>query len=219
MGLNIHKHFCDDGYSFVEGMCYYCLQAKKIEQKVIESNHKRRVALSEFKKTIPSIYKKASLDGIHSSSAEKIRKWAFSDNPILLFWSETPGTGKTWTSYAIAQYFIQNISSAKFISFPDFCCELRNMVSSGKNVDQHITTLRSTSGLLIIDDIGAEKGSDYAIQELYRITDYREKWALKTLITTNLNPAEISKRFQPRLASRITGGLTFEYKGKDRRKQ
>jgi hypothetical protein len=76
---------------------------------------------------------------------------------------------------------------------------------------------------LVLDDLGAEKVSDFVLQTLYDLLDRRYGECLETLITSNLSLEELAGHYLghgDRLASRIAGmGPTLVLRGKDRRWQ
>lgn len=57
--------------------------------------------------------------------------------------------------------------------------------------------------LLILDDMGAEKSTDYALSSLYMIVDDRINYKNRTIVTTNLSLQEIEEKMDARLASRL----------------
>lgn len=72
--------------------------------------------------------------------------------------------------------------------------------------------------LVVLDDLGAEKTSEFALQSLYIIIDKRYSEMRPTIITSNLSVDEISEKVGDRIASRIAGMCkVIELKGKDRR--
>jgi DNA replication protein DnaC len=58
---------------------------------------------------------------------------------------------------------------------------------------------------LVLDDLGAERGTDYAVEQLYRLVDHREREGLPIIAATNLRPAEWPDQFGSRTASRLMG--------------
>lgn len=62
-----------------------------------------------------------------------------------------------------------------------------------------------TSPLLIIDDIGTEKYTEFVDQMIYDLINYRYEWGLQTIFTSNFTLDEISKKYHERVASRILG--------------
>jgi len=77
--------------------------------------------------------------------------------------------------------------------------------------------------LLVLDDLGAEKVSDFVLQTLYDLLDRRYGECLETIITSNLSLDQLTVHYGShgdRLASRIAGmGPALVLKGKDRRWQ
>ena len=73
-------------------------------------------------------------------------------------------------------------------------------------------------GLLVLDDLGAEKTSDWSRQVFYLLLDRRYREMKQTIITTNLSLEQIAETFDDRVASRLCEmGVTIELKGKDKR--
>jgi DNA replication protein DnaC len=56
---------------------------------------------------------------------------------------------------------------------------------------------------LCLDDLGAEKTTEYAITTLYLIIDRRIRNEMQTIITTNLSLDEIEATLGARIASRL----------------
>jgi len=72
--------------------------------------------------------------------------------------------------------------------------------------------------LLIIDDIGAEKVTEWVRERLVSIINTRVSGGLSTIYTSNLSPDELVSQFEERIASRVLGcSQIIEITGKDRR--
>jgi hypothetical protein len=71
---------------------------------------------------------------------------------------------------------------------------------------------------LILDDIGTEKPSEWAQQNIFLIIDRRYETLRQTIFTSNLSLDELSERLGDRITSRIAEMCkVIELKGKDRR--
>jgi DNA replication protein len=57
--------------------------------------------------------------------------------------------------------------------------------------------------LAILDDVGAEKMTDWSIERLYEIIDYRYCEGLPIVITTNQTPDEMEQRLGSRITDRL----------------
>ena len=72
--------------------------------------------------------------------------------------------------------------------------------------------------LLVIDDLVAEKVTDWSRAVLFSVLNDRINNKMPTIVTSNLTPAEISEVLGERIGSRLAGDfLQVEIKGEDRR--
>lgn len=72
--------------------------------------------------------------------------------------------------------------------------------------------------LIVLDDIGVEKVSDWTLQTLYTIIDTRSREQKPTIITSNLSLDEIAAKISDRISSRIRGMCDVKpLGGQDRR--
>lgn len=58
--------------------------------------------------------------------------------------------------------------------------------------------------LLILDDLGIERDTDWAQEELLDLVNYRHGYELRTIFTTNLTPKQMVDQLGPRLHGRVT---------------
>jgi DNA replication protein DnaC len=93
------------------------------------------------------------------------------------------GCGKTHLSVAM----IKGIYEARFITVPDLLLKIRSSFNGGKLTEEEIIDEYSEVKTLVLDDLGAEKTSEFAITTLYIILDRRLRERRQTIITTNLN--------------------------------
>lgn len=74
-------------------------------------------------------------------------------------------------------------------------------------------------GLLFLDDLGAEKSSDWTSEVLYQVIDHRYNHMLPVMVASNLPPNDLASAVGDRLASRLTEMCrTVVIKGDDRRR-
>ena len=111
------------------------------------------------------------------------------------------------------------VPSWRWTSVPELLLELRGSFRDGsEDSEQKIIDEYSRTGHLILDDLGAEKSSEYTIQSLYLIIDRRYSDLMPTIITSNMSIGEIANTVGDRIASRIAGMCkVIELKGRDRR--
>ena len=70
--------------------------------------------------------------------------------------------------------------------------------------------------LLIIDDLGAEFSTQFTVSALYNIINTRMMSRLPVIISTNLMPDELERKYTQRITSRIIGNyISLFFCGKD----
>ena len=96
----------------------------------------------------------------------------------LLLWGGT-GSGKTFAAACVANELISRGVPAMITSFP-------RILSAGYDRQDILTQVREFP-LLVIDDLGVERSSDYALETVYLIVDERYKAKKPLIVTTNLS--------------------------------
>lgn len=119
----------------------------------------------------------------------------------ILFYGPT-GVGKTHLACAIANALIDEMVFAFFLP----------TVRMPKHDSEEIERLSDPDEypVLILDDLGAEKGTDRALECLYSIIDGRIWSRAPMIITTNFDPDRLRKRldgFGPGYGSRMVSRL------------
>lgn len=129
------------------------------------------------------------------------------DGRGLLLWGQT-GTGKTYFAGCIANALIDKGISVYMTNFSTIINQLTGAFSEEKN--QIIETINQKS-LLIIDDLGIERNTDYATEQVYNVIDTRYRSGRPMIITTNIilddlkNPKDLAhKRIYDRILERCT---------------
>jgi DNA replication protein DnaC len=110
------------------------------------------------------------------------------------------GCGKTHLAAAIANERITHNQPALFVNVPDLLDHLRATYSptSAVSYDERFDMVRGTP-LLILDDLGTENATPWAIEKLYQILNHRYNARLPTVVTTNHRLEEIDVRLRSRM--------------------
>nr|DAW31752.1 MAG TPA: Replicative helicase [Caudoviricetes sp.] len=106
------------------------------------------------------------------------------ENSGLLLWGNT-GNGKTFAAACIANELIDRGIPAMITSFP-------RILNAGYDKQETIEQVRYYP-LLVIDDLGAERSSEYAMETVYTVIDERYKSKKPLIVTTNLTLDELCK--------------------------
>lgn len=91
------------------------------------------------------------------------------------------GTGKSFTAACIGNYLLDN---AKPVIMTSFVKILQDIWENDREAE-YITILNSAS-LIIVDDLGTERETDYALEKVYNIIDSRVRANKPMIITSNL---------------------------------
>lgn len=100
----------------------------------------------------------------------------------LLLWGGI-GTGKTFAAACIAHALTEQSVPVLMTNFSKILNSLSGMFSEDKN--KYLASFRNFS-LLIINDLGIERNSEYALEQVCNIVDSRYLSRLPFIITTNL---------------------------------
>ena len=140
------------------------------------------------------------------------------ENLGLLFWGDV-GTGKSFLAACIANALLDQGVPVTMTNFT----KILNMLSDlqVKERCQYIASFGKVD-LLIIDDLGVERNSAYALEQVYAVIDERYKSNLPLIITTNLTHKQIRSCqdvAHARIYSRVLEMCTpVLLQGSDRRK-
>lgn len=131
------------------------------------------------------------------------------------------GSGKTHMATAILRELVKkDKTDIYFINTPKLMLELRNSFKNNCYENEYSIISKYTStGLLVLDDLGAEKSSEYVISSLYILIDQRIQQKKSTIITTNLSLEQIEKEFGSRIASRLASFKVWKFDMPDYRKK
>lgn len=178
---------------------------------------------------LDSTVKKATFDNFIAKTEEEQKALEFMrkiadyyknggvGNTVL---SGPAGTGKSHLSMAVLKECLQNEDmTVLFMSFSEVLDLMKDYFSDKSSIysPEYFKRLMSDVNLLVIDDIGAEKITEYSQDVLTKVLDGRTS----TIITTNLNSEELQAKYHGRIYSRIFRGVgkkAFNFKNiKDKR--
>ena len=128
------------------------------------------------------------------------------------------GTGKTHISTAIAKRVIERGYDVLSESAQNIITAFENdKFRSGYGAYEPTAEKYLECDLLILDDLGTEFSTPFAVSCLYNLITTRRNKGYSTIISTNLSAEELSKRYDDRIYSRIVGTdyTTVNFLGND----
>ena len=224
------KYFCkkceDKGYYDINGKTVRCscMKSALVTCACAELNRYAPLSLSTFESFDLEYYDKSINPEVKTSPYEHMSKvfrlcqnYAdnFSKNSESILMSGETGLGKTHLSLAIANEVIKKGYGVVYASAPPIISKLeKEYFSSDK--DDSLFSMLADCDLLIIDDLGTEFYSQFAVSQFYNLFNSRMLSNKPIIINTNLTITELKEKYTDRFVSRICGNARqLDFLGRD----
>lgn len=215
-------------------------QKKAILQKV-EEYFKRLDTDRGVKKrfAIPERYTNSTMSNFVGDLKGKDEEWLGNSKENLLIQSPKAGNGKTHLSIAMMVEWVKSkreiieqrslaslensfsstlvTPTANFVNFASLMLEVKSSFDSKETSEQKVIKKYCNYDILVIDDIGTEKYSEYVQAVIYTILNTRYENMKPTIITTNLSSADMNASYGSRILSRVASGVVITLEGRDMR--
>jgi DNA replication protein DnaC len=115
------------------------------------------------------------------------------------------GTGKTTLAMLISKLALEAGKTVAIYSLPKLLARIRRTYDSEPGGESYLSFFERLTAvdLLHIDDLGAEKRSDWVLEQLYALVNERYEAQRSVLITTNLPHQELEEQIGARTVSRL----------------
>lgn len=185
-----------------------------------------RTELAHCDKNIPWHYRDAVLDNLDVATwTDEVVAAATAGSvcatimrgPSLLLLGPT-GIGKTHLAYAAMRNIA--VTGVRCAWTATTAADMYASLRPRHNIDSETEFRRyANTRLLILDDLGAAKDSEFTEEINYRLINSRYENGLPTLITSNVPIKELGPKLGERVASRLVGMCTrVVLRGDDRRR-
>lgn len=105
------------------------------------------------------------------------------------------GSGKTWMACRIAKGWLsRGLGSVRFVSSVRLLTQINETYNNRSTSENQVLDTYSRYQLLIIDDLGKEVPSKWALSRLFTIFDTRYANAMPTIVTTQFGTTSLAKR-------------------------
>lgn len=224
------KYFCkkceDKGYYDINGKTVRCscMKSALVTCACAELNRYAPLSLSTFESFDLEYYDKSINPKVKTSPYEHMSKvfrlcknYAdnFSKNSESILMSGETGLGKTHLSLAIANEVIKKGYGVVYASAQPIILELKKEYFSSDK-DDSLFSMLADCDLLIIDDLGAEFYSLFAVSQFYNLFNSRMLSNKPIIINTNLTITELKEKYTDRFVSRICGNARqLDFLGRD----
>jgi DNA replication protein DnaC len=123
-----------------------------------------------------------------------------------LWLSGDTGTGKTTLAMLVSKEALNRGHSVAIYSLPKLLARIRRTYDEEPGEDTYSAFFQRLTSvdLLHIDDFGAEKRSDWVLEQLYALVNERYEDERSILLTTNLTVDKLEDQIGRRTVSRLT---------------
>lgn len=147
---------------------------------------------------------------------DNIVEWVNSGKNLML-WGETKGNGKTTWACALASAYIRSMVYTTnlepvvyFIKTAKFLEEIRSQFENPTPEFPETLKLVENVPLLIIDDIGAERTTEWVRERLLNIIDERYSNNRSTIYTSNCSQSQLIETLHGRIIDRIKDAKSLQ---------
>src|SRR3954468_7386741 len=135
------------------------------------------------------------LDALDDNLAEGEGLWLMGD----------VGTGKTTLAMLVSKAAVEAGHTGAIYSLPRLLSRIRRTYDAEAGEQSYLEFFERLTevDLLHIDDLGAEKRSDWVLEQLYAIINERYETQRSVVVTTNLSQEDLEEQIGPRTVSRL----------------
>lgn len=182
-----------------------------------QAAERRRLAAearaARWQRRLPATYASAALADLEPEHHDPILQWIKDRTALNLVLAGNIGTGKTHAAYAIGNYAVAKGSPVEAWHVHDLLVAMR------PEGDRYAYDRACDARLLILDDLGATKPTDWARDTMLALINHRVANERRTIYTTNASSADLRALWEPRMVDRIMeASVSVLFKGESRRK-
>lgn len=178
-----------------------CDKEQRLEQEKLKEKNKDLLEIERLKKISlmderfsDAKFQNFKTNKYNQRNLKLCKRYAFHFDKMLkqcqglLMWGSV-GTGKSFAAASIANYLIEQKVPVIMTSFT----KILKTIDSDRSEESNEIDKLGRAKLVIFDDLGAERSTDYALEKVYNIIDDRYRQKLPMILTTNLTLDEMKQ--------------------------
>ena len=210
IGLDyLYANFSPDNIEYERCTCKkaqeYWKEKDKQDYEIAKRKHFREVINKVYKQNyIGKKFQNLNFENFNSNSENEltiaiakdyVNKNITSANTNGLIIMGESGVGKTHLAASIANKLIENDKIVLMGRLTTLLDMIKETFKNNTKSENELIELYSNVDMIIIDDLGTEKISNWALEELYTIIENRNENRLPIIITTRFNKQGLIERF------------------------
>lgn len=169
---------------------------------------RRAVYQARWAAQVPPMYAEASVMDLDES-----QPWSFHPGTLNIVLAGPVGTGKTHAAYAMGNAMAERGEWVQAVTVVDLLAALR------PDGDPALGRAVRECQVLILDDLGAGKASEWAVEQMTALLDLRIREGRRTIVTTNIPEPDLEAAWGGRFMDRLRFRRTVHvFRGESRRK-
>lgn len=211
----------DPRYGLVRGLgrdcgCELALRAAEDEKRAqraaeeLERQTQERMRLEHLwvKSGMPRAWRKRGLccwvreteaqQGAYDVVTEFGRQLLAGNKPGSLFIAGDIGTGKTFLASCLCADLLRRGRVVQWCNMSEVLRELRRSFNNARVSEAEVLRQYTGSGVLVLDDLGKERPTEWAVEQLFCIINARYDKGRALVVTTNYGGEELVRRLTPR---------------------
>jgi len=174
-----------------------------------------RARASGINSVLPKRYRGVSFDrppvtDINPIVVGEIRNWVEAMDENLdqgrgIWLMGDTGTGKTTLAMLISKEALKRDHTVAIYSMPKLLARIRATFDAAAGEESYVEFFERLCDvdLLHLDDLGAEKQTEWVLEQLYALINERYERQKSMVVTTNLSQEELEQQIGPRTVSRL----------------
>lgn len=164
--------------------------------------------LENFETRIPGTNRvdplRRSLVEIARDFVRRFGSGAEGDYPKGLLFTGITGCGKSHLASAILRAVVLEGHTGLYYNSPDLLMDIRSTFEADSRIhESELLDMVDEVDLLVLDDLGAEKVTDFVLDRFYLVVNRRYEGCKPILVTSNHAPDELAARLGERVVSRL----------------
>lgn len=127
-----------------------------------------------------------------------------------LYITGSKGTGKTHLAAAVANMLLMGGIPVLFVTMIDLLAKIKTTFGTGNANEARLMQLYKNVDLLIIDDMGKELPTPWALSKMYEIINARYEDYKPVIVTSNYTADELVRRLTPNDGDSMTADATVD---------